>query len=265
MAEKIKITFLGTGGMIPTEKRNHPAFFLSYANEGILIDCGEATQIQLRKAKINPGKITRILLTHRHGDHTFGLPGLFRTLAMSNYKKTLTIYGPRGIKKTISGIFGAFGDTTEYKIDVKEVLGKFFETKDFFLNAERMTHGPLCNAYSFVLKGNTKIDKKKLKKLKIKPGVHFAHLKEKGYMVYNGKKYFSKNLTYTENERKVSFVLDTAINNRIAPFVKKSDVFVCEAGFGEELAKKANEYMHLTAAQAGQIAKKASVKKPVIF
>ena len=261
MVEKIKVTFLGTGGMIPTENRNHPAFFLSYGNEGILVDCGEGTQIQFRQAKLNMNKITKILLTHRHGDHTFGLPGLFRTLAMSGYKKTLVIYGPKGIKKTINGIFEAFGDSTEYKIEVKEVLGKFFETKDFFLSAEKMVHGPLCNAYSIVIKGNTRIDKKKLKKFKIKEGPHLGNLKEKGHMTYNGKNYKLKDLVFAEEEKKISFVLDTAMNDRIVPFVKGSDLLVCESGFGEELSQKAKEYMHLTSSQAGTIAKKAGVKK----
>ena len=261
MSQQIKLTFLGTGGMIPTQYRNHPGFFISYGNEGILVDCGEGTQVQFRKAGLNINKITKILLTHRHGDHTFGLPGLFRTLAMLGYKKKLTIYGPKGIKKTIDGIFQAFGDTTEYEIEVKEVMGKFFETKDFYLEAEKMVHGPLCNAYSLVVKGNTRIDKKKLKKFKIKEGPHISDLKKKGYMSYNGKKYLAKNFVFTETGKKISFVLDTAFNERIVPFVKDSDVLVCESGFGEELSEKAKEYMHLTSSQAGSIAKKANVKK----
>lgn len=264
MTEKIKITFLGTGGMIPTEQRSHPAFFLSYANEGILVDCGEGTQVQFRKAGISVNKITKILLTHSHGDHTFGLPGLFRTLAMQGYKKKLLIYGPKGIKKTIDNIFLAFGDTTEYEIEVKEVSGKFLETKDFLIEAEEMTHGPRCNAYSFIVKGRTRIDKKKIKKLKIKEGKHLSDLKEKGYMIYNGKKYAALNLLFTEPGKKISFVMDTSMNNRIVPFVKNADLLVCEAGFGEELSKKAEEYMHLTSTQAGDIAKKAKIKELVL-
>jgi ribonuclease Z len=264
MTEKIKVTFLGTGGMIPTEKRNHPAFFLSYANEGILVDCGEATQIQFRKARISPNKITRILLTHRHGDHTFGLPGLFRTLAMGGYKKKLLIYGPSGIKKTIENIFLAFGSTTEYEIEVKEVMGKFFETNDFYLEAEAMSHGPKCNAYSFILKEKSRIDKKKMRKLKIKEGKHLSGLKEKGYLIYNGKKYLASNLLFKESGKKISFVMDTSMNNRIIPFVQNANLLVCEASFGEELSEKAADYMHLTSTQAGEIAKKAKVKKMII-
>lgn len=260
MVNKIKLTFLGTGGMIPTESRNHPAFFLNYDGEGILVDCGEGTQLQFRKARLSPSKITRILLTHRHGDHTFGIPGLFRTLAMSGYKKNLMIYGPGKIKKVIDGVFEAFGSTTEYKISVQEASGKFFETKDFFLDAEKMTHGQLCNAYSFNLKGKIRIDKKKLRKYKIKEGKHLQQLKEGKDIHYNGKKYKAKELTYTEPGKKISFVLDTEFNDRIIPFVKNSDILVCESSFGTEFAEKAKEYQHLTSGQAGEIAKKANVK-----
>ena len=85
------MTFLGTGAMIPNEKRGHPAFLLTYKEENILIDCGEGTQIQFRKAKLNPCRVTKILITHWHGDHTFGLPGLLRTLETSGYKNKMYI------------------------------------------------------------------------------------------------------------------------------------------------------------------------------
>ena len=91
----IKITFLGTGSMVPTKERNATSLLLSYKSENILVDCGENTQRQLKIAGISPTKLTKILITHWHGDHVLGLPGLFQTLAASNYKKTLKIYGPK--------------------------------------------------------------------------------------------------------------------------------------------------------------------------
>src|SRR3989344_3358273 len=93
--EQIKITFLGTSNAIPTKKRNHTAILLTYKNENILIDCGEGTQRQFKIAEISPAKLTKILITHWHGDHTLGLSGLFQTLAMSDYSKKLEIYGPK--------------------------------------------------------------------------------------------------------------------------------------------------------------------------
>ncbi len=264
MAEKIKIVFLGTGSMVPDEKRNHPAFLLTYRSENILVDCGEGTQIQFRKAKLNPCKITKILITHWHGDHTFGLPGLLRTLSASGYKKKLFIYGPARIKRHIGDMLKAFGVVQGFQLEVREVSGKFFENSDFYLEAERMIHVQPCNAYSFVLKGSTRIDKKKLRKLKIKEGAHLADLKKKGYMVHNGKKYLAKSLIYKESERKISFVLDTLFNEKIAPFVRDSDVFVCESSFSSDLEKLAREYKHLTSKQAAEIAKKAKVKRLVL-
>ena len=104
----IEITFLGTSGAIPTISRNTSAIYLKFNEENILIDCGEGTQRQFRKAKVNPCKITRILLTHLHGDHIFGLPGLFQTLALNDYQKKLFIYGPKGTKTLIKEIFKTF-------------------------------------------------------------------------------------------------------------------------------------------------------------
>ena len=108
MAEKIKIIFLGTGSAIPTARRNHPAVLLQFKDENILFDCGEGTQRQFKKAKLNPCKITKILISHWHGDHTLGIPGLLQTLVLNGYNKKLEIYGPRGTKKKVKEIMDFF-------------------------------------------------------------------------------------------------------------------------------------------------------------
>ena len=117
----IQITFLGTSSTVPTAERNHSAVLLKYKEENILIDCGEGTQRQFRKAKINPCKTTRLLLTHLHGDHTLGIPGLFQTLNMNNYKKTLQIYGPKGTKKFTKELISPFIPVNRIKAKVYDV------------------------------------------------------------------------------------------------------------------------------------------------
>ena len=262
MTEKIKITFLGTSDAVPTAERNHTSIWLNFAGENILIDCGEGTQRQIRKAKLNPCKITRILITHWHADHILGIPGLLKTLAMSGYNKTMQIYGPKGTKFLMNAISKLFAIHDAFKIEVHEVSGKFFETKEFYLEAEKMTHGVPCNAYAFVKKGQIRIDKTRLRKLKIKEGAHLKDLKHGKNIKYNGKIYRAKDLTYDEGEKKVSFVFDTKINEKIVPFVKNSDIFVCEASsVDEETAKR---YQHMMAEQAAEIAKKAKVKKLIL-
>ncbi len=264
MSEKIKIVFLGTSDAVPTPSRNHTAILLSYKGENILIDCGEGTQRQFRKAKINQCKLTKILVTHWHADHILGIPGLLQTLALNEYNKPLEIYGPKGTKKFMKKILETFVFRGKHPLKIKEVKGKFLETKDFFLGAKSMTHGTPCNGYTFAKKGEIKIDKKKLEKTNIAFGKWLQKLKQGKDIVYKGKKYKAEDLTFKEEDKKISFILDTSMNKKIVSFVKNSDLLICESSFGENLKEKAKEYKHLTASQAAQIAKKANVKKLVL-
>jgi ribonuclease Z len=257
-----KITFLGTSFAIPTLKRNHTSILLTHNGENILVDCGEGTQRQLRKARLNPCKINRILITHWHGDHILGIPGLLWTLSLSGYNKTLYIYGPEGTKKLMKNLLNTFNINLKFNIEVIDInKKKFFETNDFYLEAEKMTHGTPCNAYTFVKKGQIRIDKKKLKKFKIPQGIHLKKLKEGKSISYNGKKHSVKNLTYKEDDKKISFVLDTSINKKINGFVKNSDLLICEATYHSNLEKEAKEKNHLTTKQAAEIAKKSKSKR----
>ena len=119
-----KIIFLGTSSVYPTKERNHPSVYLQFRDEKILFDCGEGTQKQLTIQGIPPTRITRIFLTHWHGDHVLGIPGLLQTLGLSGYNKTFFIYGPRGTKKFMKEILNVFHFTGNYQIKVKEVSGK---------------------------------------------------------------------------------------------------------------------------------------------
>lgn len=262
----IKLTFLGTSGAIPTKKRNHTSMLLKYSGENILIDCGEGTQRQFKHIKGSAQKLTRLLITHWHGDHTLGIPGLFQTLSFSDYNKTLMIYGPKGIKKQIANVLKAFPSVmnivADVKIKVEEVSGKFLETDDFYIEAKPLTHGKTpTNAYVFVKKGKLRIDKKKLSKTKLPSGPLMQRLKQGKDVFYKGKKYKAKDLTYSEGDKKVSFVFDTNYNNKISGFVKDSDLIVSESTYESDLKEMAKDHGHLTASQAGEIAKKSNSKK----
>lgn len=262
MTEKIKIVLLGTSDAIPSAERNHTSIWINFAGENILVDCGEGTQRQIRKAGLNPCKLTRILITHWHADHILGIPGLLKTLAMSGYQKTLYVYGPRGTKSLMNALLKLFAFKEHYPIKIKEVSGRFFETKDFYLEAERMMHGVPCNAYVFVKKGQIRIDKAKLRKLKIKAGPYLKNLKKSKNIRYKGRTYKARDLTYDEGEKKISFIFDTKVNEKIVPFVRNSDLMICEASSVDE--DTAKRYQHMMAEHAADIAKKAKVKKLVL-
>jgi ribonuclease Z len=184
-------------------------------------------------------------------------------LSFSGYKKTLFIYGPKGTKDFVKQMLNAFAFQKNFEIKVEEVNGKFIDTKDFYIESEKMKHGIPCNAYSFVKKGKLRINKEKLKKTKLS-GPILKKLKEGKDIVYEGKKYLAKNMTYGEAEKKISFVFDTSFNEKIIPFVKNSDLLICESTFGEELEERADKYKHLTVKQTAEIAKKSKSKKLVL-
>jgi len=261
---KIPIIFLGTGQAIPTARRNHTAILIKYKNENLLFDCGEGTQRQFRKAKLNPCKLTRLLITHWHGDHILGLPGLLQTLALNNYNKTLHIYIPKGTKKFVDLMYKLFVHKEKIKIKVKEISsGKVFETSDFYIQAEKMKHTCPCLAYSLTEKDKIRVDKEKIKKLNIK-GKIIGELAKGKNIVWKGKKIKASEVTYKEKGKKISIILDTALNPNCYKIAKNSNLLISEAPYTEKEKELAEEYRHLTAKQAAGIAKKAKVKRLIL-
>lgn len=261
----IEVVFLGTGSAVPTLRRNHPAIFLKYKDENMLFDCGEGTQKQFRKYKVSPSKLTRLFITHWHGDHVLGIPGLLQTLALNDYSKTLEVYGPRGTKQFMERVMGMYISRGQVKINIHEVdSGIVFQNSEFSIVAEKMEHGTPCLAYSFVEKDRVRLDKVKLKKLKLPNGPLIGKLKSGQDVVYNGKKISSKGLVYSEKGKKVALFLDTIQNMNILKLAKDSDLMICESTYLDE-EDVAKAYHHMTVKQAAQLAKKSDVKKLILM
>lgn len=261
--DPMKITFLGTGNAVPTKKRNHTAILVEFLNEAILIDCGEGTQRQFKLAEISPHKITKLLITHWHGDHTLGIPGLFQTLAMSNYSKELEIYGPQGTKRNIDKIQEIYNEF-KIKTKVQEIKNSILDSKRFEITSQEMEHGISSLAYSIALKDKIRIDKKKIKKFNIPNSPLIGMLQEGKDIVYNNKKIKASAVTYKEKGKKITIILDTKMNKNAITLAKNSDILVCESTFSDSESKKAEEYLHLTAKQSAEIAKKSQTKSLIL-
>jgi len=261
--DKIGVTFLGTGNAIPTEKRNHTGILVSFRDENILIDCGEGIQRQFKIAKISPAKLTRILITHWHGDHILGLPGLLQTLAMSGYQKTLKIYGPKGTSYFMHIIKSLVGNF-HINLEVYEVSDVFVNTPDFMIEAGEMSHDTPCNSYSLIVKDKVRLDKAKIKKLKIPNTPLLGYLQRGEDILVNGKKIKASSVTYIEKGKKISFILDTLPNQKALDMADESDVLIAEASFSKEDSKKAEEYHHLTSEDAATLAKKSKSKSLIL-
>ena len=262
---KFEILFLGTGDAVPTAKRNHPGFLVSFANENILVDCGEGMQRQFRIAGVTPMRLTKILLTHLHGDHVFGLPGLLRTLVLLDYPGKLNVYGPRWTKaylKLLEEV--ALTPREKLNMEVHEVSGKFVENKDYYIESMEMKHGIPANAYAIVVKDKRRLDKKKLRKLKLPNSPLLGKLQRGEDVMFNGKKIKSKDVCYVEKGKKIVFIMDTGMNENAVKIAREADLLVCESTFMGKDIELAKERNHLTALQAAGIAKKARVKKLVL-
>lgn len=261
--ENIKITFLGTGSAIPTKNRNHTAILLTYKSENILVDCGEGTQRQFKISGISPSKITKILLTHNHGDHIFGLPGLFQTLAMSDYHRTLEIYGPRGTKSLISSIESLI-KKIPIKISVKEVSSSVVSSNDFEIEAKEMNHTVLSLAYSFKIKDKRRLIKSKLSKFGLPNSPILKQLQEGKKIKFKNKTILPNQVSQIEKGKKVTFILDTLPNQNAITLAKSSDLLICESSFSELESEIAKTHKHLTSKDAATIAKKAKVKSLIL-
>lgn len=261
--ESFTITFLGTGNAVPTKLRNHTAILASFLNEQVLIDCGEGTQRQFKVAGISPARLTRLLVTHWHGDHVLGIPGLFQTLAMSEYGKSLQVCGPRGTLRSMYHLQELFH---EFKINtsVHEVSGVFVDTPAYCIEAGQMEHGIPTNAYALVLKERRRLDKAKLKKLKLPNSPLLGELQAGRDIVFEGKKVKASAVSYIEKGKKIVIILDTGMTDTAIALAKNADLLVCESTFSHEEAEKALEYRHLTAVDAATIAKKAKAKQLIL-
>jgi ribonuclease Z len=266
MVEKINVTFLGTGSSIPTARRNQLAMLLKYKAENILVDCGEGTQRQFRKAHLNPCKLTKILISHWHGDHVLGLPGLLMTMMMNGYNKKLEIYGPKGTNQRVRQYFDLIalkGQNLDVKV-VEVKPGIIFDSDDFYIEAFEVDHGCPAVGYSFIVKEKNRLDKEKLLKLKIPNSPLIGELTKGKIIEINGKKIDGKKLMYKEDARKVSFLMDTRKCDNAVKLAKGADILISESTHSVEEQAIATEYGHLTSVDAATIAKKAKVKGLVL-
>ena len=262
----MQLTFLGTACMVHTKERNQSGIFLKYKGEGILFDCGEGIQRQLKIAGIKLTEITKILISHWHGDHVLGLPGLLQSMGMSEYSGTLEIYGPKNIGKQVSGAIQAFGGyTSPVPIKVKEVSDDvFFEGKDFMLASAVLKHSIPCVGFVFQENDRRRINLDVTRKLGIPEGPLLGELQDGRPVKWKNKTITPNEATYIVKGRKLAVIVDTLFTQNCLTLADGADLLVCEATYASKEQEKAKEFKHLTAAEAAQIAAKANVKRLIL-
>ena len=266
----MKLTLLGCYAATPRTITNPTAQVLEIRNRMFLIDCGEGTQVQLRKNKLKFSKINHIFISHLHGDHMYGLVGLISTFMLLNRQTDLHVYGPKGIKEIILLQLRYSNSFTGYNLYFHELESKesevIFEDDKVIVKTIPLQHRIYTNGFLFQEKPKERklnvaaveeyqIDKAYYRKIKYGGDITL----DNGQVIPNAELSFDP-----EPTKSYAFCSDTVYNEAIVPLIQNADVLYHEATFLESEADKAEKTMHSTAKQAATIAKMANVKHLVL-
>ncbi|AZI69243.1 ribonuclease Z [Cloacibacterium normanense] len=265
------LTILGYNSAIPTVKSAPTAQFLEMEERCFLIDCGEGTQVQLRKAKAKFSKINHIFISHLHGDHVFGLPGLISSFRLLGRETLLHVYGPKGIKEMMETIFRITETHQGFEVVFHELSSKksekVFEDNRVEVFTIPLDHRIYCNGYLFREKPKERhLNMQEISKY---PEIEICdyHNLKRGKDIQLSDGYILKNENLTkpaEPSVSYAFCSDTRYLESIIPIIKNVDVLYHEATFLHDLKKMADYTGHTTALEAAKIARKANVKKLIL-
>ncbi len=257
---------LGCGGMMPLPYRHLTSVLLRREGDLFLFDCGEGTQVSLRRLNLKWKKIDAIFISHTHADHVTGLPGILMLNAQVDRTEPLYIYGPPKIKEYVETSRKVLDMYINYPIVVKEIEAPcvVHSGKDFYIRAFPLDHTKVCVGYTLEeLDRPGEFNPDKARELGVPVGPLWAQLQQ-GFEVQAADGSTVKPeqvLGEKRSGRKFSFVTDTLYKTTIADEVLGSDLLICEGMFESELIDQAKEKKHMTAVQAATIARDAEVRR----
>ncbi len=264
------LTILGSSSALPKPDRFTTAHVLNAHERFFLIDCGEGTQIQLRKLRFRFGKIHHIFISHAHGDHFFGLFGLLSSMSLMGRRVPLYIYAPGKIQEIIESLFKKMGDKPKFPIVFHQLnmnhTGCILETKKLLVDTVPLDHKTPTVGFIFREKETgLNLDRSKVLSLHLSLS-EIARLKA-GYNVEreDSSVLDVKELSLPPQKlRSYAFVSDTRFSTEIIDSIKNVDLLYHEATYGHEMKERAWLTGHSTAVEAAQIAKMADVGKLII-
>lgn len=264
----MQITFLGTGAAIPTVQRGASAIAVRRKTELILFDCGEGTQRQMVKARIGFHRKAKIFVTHMHGDHVLGLPGLLQTMSLLGRKKTLQIYGPKGIKDFVETMNQTVPYTLTFPVEIFEInAGLVCDEKEYQITAVNSGHMNPSFCYALTEKPRSgRFSTKKAKKLGVPKGPLWSDLQSGNSVTLpNGEVVEPEAvLGVSRPGRKIVYTGDAGPSEDLVELAMNADLLIHESTFEDALQERALKDMHSTPTMAAQTASQAKVKQLVL-
>ncbi len=268
MSGKLSITFLGTGGAVPSLRRGLPAMVIEREGTALLVDCGEGTQMALLRTTISAGKIDAIFISHLHGDHIFGLPGFLTTQQMMDRKKELTVYGPRGLEQFYLSVKSITGFEIQYNLKFIEIEdGKSYPFDAFQVLVRKLVHNDNCFGFRFVEKPKPGVfNSKKADKLGVPNNELRKHLLQGKPIHVNGREILPSEIVGPPIPgRCIAYCSDTRPCKAGKQLAVDADVLVHDSTFSELHAERAVQTGHSTCTEAAMLAKDAQVQKLVLW
>lgn len=262
----MEIIFLGTSSAVHSYTRNHPAIVLKAFGETMLFDCGEGTQRQLIFAKVSPMKISKIFISHYHGDHILGIPGLLQSMNFRGRENKLTIYGPKGLDNLKNMIFGLGYSKIEFPIEFIEIGSQTIESCDeYIIKSQMVNHNVPSLAYSVEEIKKPRFLRQKAIELGVPEGPDFGRLHNGEEIEVEGKIIKPEQVLGPPRKgNKLTYSGDTAPCEEMISFAEDSTLLIHESTYVSEDADKAEENFHSTSADAAKIAKLSNTKQLVL-
>jgi ribonuclease Z len=266
----MKLTILGCYAATPRTITNPTSQLLEIKNRMFLIDCGEGTQVQLRKNKIKFSKINQVFISHLHGDHFFGLIGLISTFSLLGRTTDLHIYGPKGIKEIILLQLRLSNSWTNYGLYFHELESNesevIFEDEKVLVTTIPLKHRVYTNGFLFQEKvGERKLNMDAVLNYEIESCYYQKIKNGKDITLEDGRLIPNSELTFDPLQPKsYAFCSDTVYHEAILPIIENVDVLYHESTFLESEEGLAEKTLHSTAKEAARIALKANAKKLIL-
>ncbi|MDI6887005.1 MAG: ribonuclease Z [archaeon] len=262
----LRITFLGTGGSTPTPNRNPSAIAVNREGELMLFDCGEGAQQQMMRAKTGM-KIKSIFLTHFHADHVLGIPGLLQTMALQGRKEPLEIYGPRYVDKFLYHLLSLGYAGRSFEVRAIELgPGDVIRRAGYEIRAIKTVHNVVSIGY--VLEEDMRpgrFNRERALELGIEPGPLFSKLQSGHSICVEGREIRPEEVLGPPRPgRKIVYTGDTRPCESVIEASENADLLIHDGTLSEETKGYAIDYMHSTALEAAEVAKKAAVKKLIL-
>ncbi|MBO0469199.1 ribonuclease Z [Enterococcus sp. DIV0242_7C1] len=269
----MELQFLGTGAGVPAKHRNVSSIALKLLDERNavwLFDCGEGTQLQILKSNIRPRKIEKIFITHLHGDHIFGLPGLLSSRSFQGGNERLELYGPVGIASFVRTALKVSQTRLSYELKIIEIDkegGTIFSDKQFSVSCLPLDHGIASFGFRIVEADHEgELQVEKLKALNIPSGPIYGKIKRgETVTLPDGQEINGKDFVGEQKKgRTVTILGDTRKTKNSVLLADHADILVHESTFNKEEEKMAKAYFHSTSHQAAQVALNANVEKLIL-